>query len=595
MRIPDHIIEEISRRIDIVEVIGERTTLQRRGARYIGLCPFHTEKTPSFSVNQELGAYYCFGCHRKGSVFTFVMETEGLSFPEAVRKLGDKVGVAVEVEEDDEVSRRNSALRELYNRVTGTFSHLLQESEEASRAREILESRAVSPEMIKRFQLGYSPQDGFWLRAFLRKHGYSDEFLTDSGLFTRANPNRALFSGRIMYPIRDRRSDVVAFGGRIVEGDGPKYINSPETSLYRKRELLYGIDRAASEIRKEQAAVIAEGYMDVIALHQAGIEGAVAPLGTALTGEQARLLGRLASRAVLVFDGDEAGIEATQKAAIELERAGILPVVCALPAGTDPADLLSSGGSQAVVNAVSSPLTILDFLVRRGIERHGTGSPEAKQATLEELFPYLDAIRSEIRREESIRAAADLAGAEADAVLRDFARYRRRGSRSSAAIQESSRGREPSQSPTRTEPSYDLFLMLATVQSREHFAFVRKWLAPEDLEGEVARKVFVALEESYRRGEESLDLLLSRIEPASIAEMVRERIVRGEFDGAEDQAIRDAVMAIRRRALDRKRSAVEVALRRVSRNAGANEGEELELLAEKMHLDQELQKLKGDE
>jgi DNA primase len=233
--------------------------------------------------------------------------------------------------------------------------------------------------------------------------------------------------------------------------------------------------------------------------------------------------------------------------------------------------------------------------VRRGIERHGTGSPEAKQATLEELFPYLDAIRSEIRREESIRAAADLAGAEADAVLRDFARYRRRGSRSSAAIQESSRGREPSQSPTRTEPSYDLFLMLATVQSREHFAFVRKWLAPEDLEGEVARKVFVALEESYRRGEESLDLLLSRIEPASIAEMVRERIVRGEFDGAEDQAIRDAVMAIRRRALDRKRSAVEVALRRVSRNAGANEGEELELLAEKMHLDQELQKLKGDE
>jgi DNA primase len=595
MRIPDHIIEEISRRVDIVEVIGEHTTLKRKGSRFMGLCPFHSEKTPSFSVNQELGAYYCFGCQRHGSVFTFVMETQGLSFPEAVRVLGERVGVAVEVVQDDEGSRRRDALKELYGRVAGTFVHILLETAEGAVGREQLSGRGLSDETIREFQLGFSPADAFWLHGFLTKRGYSEEFLTDCGLFTHGNPRRALFAGRLMFPIRDRHENVVAFGGRVVAGEGPKYINSPETALFQKRATLYGLDHAASEIRREGSAIVAEGYMDVLALHQSGLHSAVAPLGTALTADHARKISRLCNRAVLVFDADAAGIAATRRAAIELETAGVTPSACALDSGSDPADLLVSGGSQAVVNAVSSPLSILEFLVRRGMDQHDTSTPEGKQAILEELFPYLLSVRSEVRREESVRLASDLVGADAHAVLRDFARYRREGGNSLRASQETSRRSGQSQPRIRTEPSYDLFLMLATVRSREHFAYVRKWLGPDDLEDEAARQVYIALEESFRRDESSLEVLLGRIEPQETADMVRERLARGEFDGVVDQVIRDAVTAIRRRNMSAKIARVERELRRIGREGGQDEHEELDLLEEKMHLDQELQKLKGEE
>ncbi|MFW5685911.1 MAG: DNA primase, partial [Spirochaetota bacterium] len=322
MRIPDHVIDEVARRVDIVELVGNYVQLQRKGARYMGLCPFHGEKTPSFSVDPDVGAYYCFGCHRGGGVFKFLMEIEGLTFPEAVRELGEKVGVEVDTGPEDPHARTRRALGELYNRVARTFAHFLT-TEQGEQARSILHDRAVSDELIARFGIGYAPDDPFWLHGFLSQKGYSTEFLRDSGLFTRANPRRALFAGRIMFPIRTNRGDVVAFGGRIVSGDGPKYINSPETPIYRKREVLFGIDVALPAIRQERAAVLAEGYMDVIALHEAGVNTAVAPLGTAFTAEQAGSLERYIERVTLLFDADAAGTRATRRAAEILEPKGI--------------------------------------------------------------------------------------------------------------------------------------------------------------------------------------------------------------------------------------------------------------------------------
>lgn len=618
-RIPDATIDEIARRVDIVELIGRHVTLERKGQRFMGLCPFHAEKTPSFSVDADAGLYYCFGCQRGGGVYKFVMEMEGLTFPEAVRQLGEEVGVEVAGgEEDDEASRASRALGELYNRVAKTFEHFLR-TDEGSEARKTLHARAISAETIERFGVGYALRDPYWLHGFLRKKGYSEEFLETSGLFTRANPRRALFAGRIVFPIRSHRGDVLAFGGRIIAGDGPKYLNSPETTIYRKRETLFGIDVALKAMRSERHVVLAEGYMDVIALHQAGVETAVAPLGTSFTEEQGRFLARYADGATLLFDADAAGSRATRRAAEILEPQGITASVSVLEEGTDPADLLRARGSQAVLNAVSSPLTVLEFLVRQSLQEHaasnrvGAMTPEGKDAVLRGIYPVVALMDSEVKREESLRHVCDLLGVDEDAVRRDFTVFRRSGGgrgpsagardRAGEHRSDAAGARQPTPARTRgdhvsgntrTGLSYDLFLMLATVQGRKHFAFVRRYVQPEDLEDPVAREVYIALEESFRREETTLETLMARITKPEVVTLVHQRIASGEFAVEGEQAIRDAVLAIRRRAVRKQIRAVETELRRVAAEHDETGSDYMELLSEKMLLDRELEKLKGE-
>ena len=595
MLIPESVIDEVSRRVDIVELVGNYVTLKPQGARYVGLCPFHNEKTPSFSVDPAVGAYYCFGCQRGGGAFKFLMEIEGLSFPEAVRQLGEQVGVAVDAEEESPEDKRAKALQELYDRVTSTFAHFLTQ-DEARNARDTLERRAVSSETVERFGIGFAPQDPFWLHRFLVGKGYSPDFLTHSGLFTRANPQRALFSRRLMFPIRSRRGRTVAFGGRLLEGDGPKYINSPETAIYRKRENLFGLDLALQPIRNAKTVVLSEGYMDVIALQQSGIEYAVAPLGTAFTSEQASFLARYAERAILVFDGDAAGAAATRKTAELLEPHGIAVDVVPLESGTDPADMLQSGGSQQVRNALSSPLTILEFLVRTAIqERSRSGgehlsSPRTKESVLEGLYPYVRLMNSEVKRNESLRQLSDLLGVDVGAVQRDFDSGQ--AGRSTVVARE--KGSSESSRLPSSALSHDLYLMLSTVQQRESFAYVRTYVQPEDLEDRSAREIYLALEECFRRGETALDELVARILDQRVADVVRARLATGEFDNEGERAIADAVRMIRVRGIEKKRRAVEAELRRLSATSAQDESEYSELLSEKMVLDRELQKVKGE-
>lgn len=606
MRIPDHVIDEIARRIDIVELIGGYVRLEQKGARFVGLCPFHGEKTPSFSVDREVGAYYCFGCQRGGGVFKFLMEIDGMTFPEAVRRLGEQVGVAVDEAEEDPGARRRRALGELYNRVSGTFTHLLTTSA-GEHALTVLRNRALSTELIERFGLGYAPGDPYWLHRFLVSKGYSPGFLRDSGLFTRANPERALFADRIMFPIRTPRADVVAFGGRLVSGDGPKYLNTPETTIFRKREHLFGVDLALQAIRGGRSVVLCEGYMDVLALHQSGIATAVAPLGTAFTAEQAAFLSRYVDTANMLFDADQAGVLATRRAAEFLAPHGVTMSVTVLPPGSDPADMLQDRGSQAVRNAVSSPLTVLEFLVRQSLQEHAASShgrasaPETKDAVLRGVYPLVSRMSSQVQREESLRLIADLVGTDVDAVRRDFRSITRPSARRGARNGESARTvpvrqgeRASTDGGKDTALSHDLFLMLATVRNRERFSYVRRFVQPDDLEDERAREIYLALEEAFRREEHSLESLLERIDDPLISDLVRRRIASEEFAQHQEQAIRDAVTAIRRRVLLRQRRAVETSLRQAAASERDSAPDYRDLLSEKMHLDRELEKLKGE-
>ena len=590
MPIPDNVIDDIARKVDIVEVIGHYVHLTRKGPRYLGLCPLHNEKTPSFSVNPDRGAYYCFGCQRGGGVFKFLMDIEGLTFPEAVGRLGERVGIDVgEPEAETDASRQRRALSELYNRVAGTFHYLLRETPDGRRALETLRERALPDDALDRFGVGYAPQDRHWLHRFLVRKGYSETFLAGSGLFTQSDPRRALFSARIMFPIRSPKGDVVAFGGRIVSGDGPKYINSPETPLYRKRELLYGIDLALPDIRKSRTVTLAEGYIDVIALHEAGLTTAVAPLGTAFTTEQGQYLSRYLDSATLVFDADDAGGRATHRAAEILEPYGVTVNVCVLAPGSDPADLLRSGGSQAVVNAVSSPLSILEFLVRHGLQTHA-GTPDGKRAVLKDIYGYVGLMGSEVKREESLRVVADLVGADPDAVRADFRAFAGSGGRRSRRTDEVI----DSPSVQGESASLDLFLMLAAAESRDHFSLVRRSVQPEDLVDPAAKEIYLALEECYRRQETSTDLFLGRIMQPEVADMVRRRLAYGEFSESPERLIRDSIVAIRTRVLCDRRRSVELELRRVTAS-GAEDKAYRDLQLEIMSIDRELRKLKGED
>lgn len=576
MKIAKHVIDEIARKVDIVDVVGDYVTLKKRGARYWGLSPFTSEKTPSFSVEPEKQLYYCFSSGKGGSVFQFVMEMEGMSFPEAVRSLGDRVGVTVEAGESDEASRTNDALRELNTRVAGSFRHIFLNSQDAEAARAYMAGRRISPEVLERYEVGYAPADRRWLHGFLRKKQYSAEFLAQTGLFSRQYPEVSLFSDRVMFPIHSRGGQVVGFGGRRLGEFGPKYINSPESAIFRKRDELYGLHQALKAIREATEVYLCEGYMDVLALAEAGVANAVAPLGTAFTEGQARMLRRYASSVVLLFDADSAGLEATRRAAETVERAGIEGHVCTLPEGSDPGDILETAGAEELKKRLRYTKTLFDYLVERAIQRTNIDTPRGKEFVLREVFPYIRSIGSAVRQEASLHLVADALGVERESVERDFQAGRTRVS-------------SYADRPAEQSISFDLYLMLATVANRELFSFVRNVLNVEDLRDARAREVYVALEECLRAGEESTELLLERIESEELRRLIVERVSSDEFALNGEAIIRDTTYRIKQRNLREQRKRIEARLRR---GDASDDTEEMNLLHEQQYLDAELRKLR---
>ncbi|TVQ39809.1 MAG: DNA primase [Spirochaetaceae bacterium] len=579
MKIPEHVIEEIARKTDIVELVGRYTALRRQGNEYIGRSPFTNEKTPSFFVNPEKGVFHCFSSNKGGSVFTFVMEMEKLDFREAVEFLADKAGVAIDVAEDNPQARRRDSLRELYNRVSGSFRHLFLNSEHASAARDYMRARQISDQTLQNFAVGYAPADPDWLFGFLRRKQYSTEFLGESGLFSRRDSRRALFADRIIFPIHSARGDVIAFGGRRMGDFGPKYLNSAETLLFHKGQSLYGLFHALPHMRKARRVYLAEGYMDVLALIEAGITNAVAPLGTAFTEQQAALLRRYVDTVILLFDADSAGIRATHKAASLAEAAGLDCEACVLAPGSDPADILQQHGPQRLQKSVTCTITVFDYLLQHALSDVDGFSSSGREFVLKQLFPYIRVVESAVKRDSLLQQLADRLGVDRQAMREDFFR---RGERSVAA--------QPVARPSREPPTIDLFLMLATVANRDYFPFVRKTLTSEDLKDPRAREVFVALEECYRKDEQSIELLLSRIERPEVAHMITERLSSDEFRVNPERAVRDAVYRIKERSLKEQQRHVDSLLRRG--HLSDTEFSIENLLQEKMVLDRELRKLK---
>jgi DNA primase len=424
-RIRHEDIEAVRERVDIVKLVSGYLTIKKSGHdSFSGLCPFHTEKTPSFSVSPSKGVYYCFGCGAGGDAIRFVREVEHLEFAEAVERLANEVGVTLRYEGDTPAERRAAGRRQALHRANeeaaALYHRTLLEGREGQEARAYLESRGIDRETAIAFGVGYAPRyPDFLLRRLARS--LSTEVLVEAGLAIRDGEGnvRDRFRGRITFPVHDLSGRAVGIGARILPGDreeGPKYLNSPESPVYRKSEVLYNLHRAKAAIARTGQVFVVEGYTDVIALARAGIETAVATCGTALGEGHFRLGSRFAQRMILAFDSDEAGARAAERAFQFLEAFPVQPVVLILPEGLDPADFVRARGGEALRELAAQATPLVEYMLRRTVGRQDLSTVEGQTAAVAAALPVLEHLRDPVRRTEYAHLLAELAGVSETSV-----------------------------------------------------------------------------------------------------------------------------------------------------------------------------------
>jgi DNA primase len=428
--IPEGKIAEIKERARIVEVISDFVSLKKSGKNYLGLCPFHSERTPSFTVNEEKGIFHCFGCGAGGNVFNFLMRANHLNFPEAVKELAKRYGVALPKREvSEEEKRRRSLKARLFeiNEMAAEYYHgLLVSQKEGEEGRRYLVKRGISDEIIAEHRLGFALAAWDSLALFLQSKGVPSNLAEDLGLIIPRKEGMAIagrpsfydrFRRRLIFPIINEGGQVSGFGGRIIDdatGSGgqvpPKYMNSPESFIYSKGQMLYGLKVAKGSIREQGRALIVEGYMDLLSLHQEGIRNVVASLGTALTSAQVSLLGRYTREAVLVFDADESGKKATQRSLELFLQEGISARVVSLPSGFDPDSFIRQEKRAGFERLLVSSLPVVEYILEQAMRRHAVETVEGKVRAVRELIPSLNRLKDPIEQNLYIEHVASRLG-----------------------------------------------------------------------------------------------------------------------------------------------------------------------------------------
>jgi DNA primase len=420
MLYPQYFIDDLKNRADIVRIVEAYVPLKKKGANFWGNCPFHGEKTPSFSVAPAKGFYKCFGCGKSGTAFNFLMELEGLNFPEAIRRVAEMSGVTLPEPVDDEQyqkTKKKKAERKLIadevvelNTIALEFwqSELNSNSAESSHAREYLLGRGISEETQNDFRIGYAPDSWDALMSLLKERGADDKLLAVSGLVSVNEEKKRTydrFRGRIMFPVLDVNGRPIAFGARILDKGEPKYLNSPETPAYIKGEHLYGLYQTKSEIQRSKFAILVEGYLDLISLYQFGIRNTVASLGTAFTPEQAKLLSRFARKTVVNYDGDSAGVKAARRAIEPLLDQDFEIKVLVLPNGQDPDDFIRSNGVESYNKQRGNAYPHLQFVLENAVRERNLALAKQKAEAIEDVLPAISAVRNPITKRESFDQA----------------------------------------------------------------------------------------------------------------------------------------------------------------------------------------------
>ena len=428
-------IDELKNRADLVRIVEPYAPLKKKGANWMGCCPFHQEKTPSFTVSPSKGFYKCFGCGKGGTAFNFLMEMEGLSFPEAVERVAEISGVPLPERVDDRQFQQSKKRREEkkqlseqvveLNKIALDFweGELQSKDKNAKAARKYLEERGISEEIQKQFHIGFSPDSWDSLLNYLKEKDAHEKLIEQSGLVSVNEEKERVFDrfrGRIMFPVLDVNGQPVAFGARAMGDDQPKYLNSPETPAYVKGQHLYGLFQSKETIRQKRFAILVEGYLDLIALYQFGITNVAASLGTAFTPEQSKLLSRFTKKVVINYDGDSAGINAARRAIEELLPNDYEIKVLVLPNGQDPDDFVRANGTEAYNEARGRALPFLGFTLDAAVKGRSITNPKQKAEAIEEMLPVLSAIKNPIQKRESFDQSMDFFRVEDQGLKREL-------------------------------------------------------------------------------------------------------------------------------------------------------------------------------
>ncbi len=423
MFIPEETVSAVKNASDIVGIISEVVMLNKTGRNYVGLCPFHSDKTPSFTVSPDKQMFHCFGCGEGGNVFSFVMKYHAISFPEAVRQLASRCGIEVSMEkmppEMKSRMKRQEALLSINRRAMDFFRHCLLDVAQGRLARAYLKKREMREDVLQRFGVGYAPDSWDGLLSFMSKQGVFPDLLATAGLAIARKDKPGYydrFRNRIMFPIMDAGGRLVGFGGRVMDDSLPKYLNSPETALYSKSRILYGLNHSKLRCRETDVVYIVEGYFDLISMYCHGIENAVATLGTALTPDHVHMLKGYASRFVLVYDSDQAGIKAALRTVETFRKEEIQGRILVLPSGEDPDSFLMKFGSDAFEKIAQNAMDPMNFLMETSIKQHGL-SVEGKLRIISQISRLLASVGDPVARSLYVRSLADRIGVEEKAVL----------------------------------------------------------------------------------------------------------------------------------------------------------------------------------
>ena len=516
-------IEEVRSRSDIVSVIGRYVRLKRAGSGYTGLCPFHNEKTPSFHVNPARQMYKCFGCGVGGNVLTFVMEYENLTFPEAMEMLAQENGIELPKQERTAQQKQQESLRQTLleiNKKAARYYFALLKSPRGKPGYDYLTGRGLSDETILHFGLGYAGQGGGELYQYMKKEGYSDSVLKETGLF-KMDERGAYdkFWNRVMFPIMDANNRVIGFGGRVMGDAKPKYLNSPETKIFDKSRNLFGLNYAKRGKRSHM--ILCEGYMDVIALHQAGFTNAVASLGTAFTEQQANLIRRYTDEVLLTYDSDGAGIKAAMRAIPMLRRAGITGKVIHMEPYKDPDEFIKNLGAEEFEKRMEEAQNSFFFEIEVIKKNYSMSDPEQKTKFIHETARKLLIFEDKIQRDNYLEAVAARYNIKTEDLRQLVVRY---GNQMPSGYQEvmeerqQERIRKGKKKETREGISYSYRLLLSwLIEEPKLFVQIREWVKPEDFEEGLYRTVAKELYDQLDRGD---------LEPARII---------GHFEEVEDQ------------------------------------------------------------
>ncbi len=556
MYYPDELVEEVRIKNDIVDVISGYVKIQKKGSSYFGLCPFHSEKSPSFSVSPSRQMYYCFGCGAGGNVFTFIMEYENYTFPEAIKFLAEKAGISLpEAEYGEEARRRESRRGQLLavNKEAAKYFYYQLRTGRGALGYEYLKNRGLSEETIKRFGLGFADMTSNSLVKYLREKGYEDKLILEAGLagFDEKSGLHDKFWNRVMFPIQDINHRVIGFGGRVMGEAKPKYLNSPETMIFDKSKNLYGLNLARTS--RKNNIILCEGYMDVITMHQAGFTQAVASLGTAFTEGQAALLKRYTEEVILSYDSDGAGVKAALRAIGILREAGITGKVLNLDPYKDPDEFIKNKGQEAFFERLEQAENTFFFELRMLQREYRLEDPESKTKFHREIAKKLCGFSEEVERENYIQAVADKYGMGVQNLRKLVLSY---ASQTGLVkpVERPKSGIQKKALPEENKKKSQRLLLTWLTDEPSLYPKIKKYISSEDftedLYKKVAERLFEDLEKGVSNPASIISMFTDEADQRQVAEVFNTKLMKLATKQEQEKAFRDIVLTVKKNSYE---------------------------------------------